>query len=298
MRYCFTFSIAFALAIVVLIPGLLAADDSGISLEVSGVVGLRPVESQSCVTVWVPIPDGMAMSSFQWYNNDAGTVYPQIALKSGTPNSPVSLDDSRVIAENVQGTSSGWSQLDLDQPVACLSEGLYLLFRFPEGNEYLTDGSGGGAALGYCIDGSGCPGWISADGQDWVAFSGDFGFAVKPQFVPASDAGLTMKAINGGFEKEARVPKKTMLLLPAPNPFNPRTSLKFDLAQSGRVEITIYNVRGELVKRLVDDEYNTGTHESIWEGCDDGGRRVSSGVYFAQMRTKQVVMSQRLVLVQ
>jgi len=118
----------------------------------------------------VPIPEGKALSGFLWYNNDGNAVFPEILLESGTPNTPVTLTNAQLMAENVQGVSQGWSEMWLDEPVACLSEGLYLLFRFPTGSEYTADGAGGGAALGYQVGGGRYPGWISADGQDWVAF--------------------------------------------------------------------------------------------------------------------------------
>jgi len=72
---------------------------------VSGVVGLRPVSAQSCVAVWVPIPEDQALSGFTWFNNDGNTVYPEILMESGTSNSPVVLDEARIVAEDFQGVS-------------------------------------------------------------------------------------------------------------------------------------------------------------------------------------------------
>jgi len=225
-------------------------------------------------------------------------VFPEILLESGTPDKPVSLADAQMIAENVHGVSSGWSDFQLAEPVACLSEGLYLLFRFPEASEYTADGAGGGAALGYRIDGEGYPGWISADGQEWVAFKGDLGFALQPRFVSEDDASVVMKGARREPQDQIVAAKETMLFQATPNPFNPSTKLKFNLAQSGRVELAIYSIRGELVNTLVSEVFNAGPHEVLWTGRDDSGRGVASGVYFARMRADQFVMTQRLVLVQ
>jgi hypothetical protein len=179
-----------------------------------------------------------------------------------------------------------------------MSEGLYLLIRFPEGSEYSQDGAGGGAALGYRTDGDGLPGWISADGEEWIPFKGDFGFAVQPQFVPASEATVVMQGAHRNPEEQIPVVTQTILFHPAPNPFNPSTKLRFNLAQGCKVELTVYNLRGQVVKRLVDDYLATGPHEAVWLGRDQNGRSVASGVYFARMKAGPVVMTQRLTLVQ
>jgi len=183
-------------------------------------------------------------------------------------------------------------------PAACLSEGVYILFRFPEGSEYTSDGVGGGSAMGYRTDGQGYPGWISADGQEWVEIKGDFGFALEPQFIPASDATVIMKSLNRDSKEDVSSVKKTMLFGATPNPFNPSTKLRFDLAQSERVEISIFNLRGELVNRIVNQVFDSGSHEVVWEGRDDSGRNVSSGVYIARMSAGKIIMTQRMVLVQ
>lgn len=293
-------SIAFVVGCLMISPGFSLADggSDGMPPGVSGVVGLRPVSAKSCVAVWVSIPEDLALSGFTWFNNDGNTVYPEILMESGTSISPVVLDDARVVAEDFQGASFGWSEVELEEPTACRSEGLYILFRFPEGSEYLSDGAGGGTAMGYRTDGQGCPGWISSDGQEWVEIKGDFGFALQPQFISAADAAVVMKSLQRDPKDEVSSVKKTMLFGATPNPFNPTTKLRFDIAESGRVELSVYSLRGELVKRLVDEVFNSGSHEVVWDGRDGFGRNVSSGVYFARMRAGKVVMTQRMVLVQ
>jgi hypothetical protein len=68
-----------------------------------------------------------------------------------------------------------------------------------------------------------------------------------------------------------------------PNPFNPETTVDFTLASSERVRIAIYDVQGALVRRLVDETMPTGSHQARWNGVDDRGRSVASGVYFVRM---------------
>ncbi|HPR17940.1 MAG TPA: FlgD immunoglobulin-like domain containing protein, partial [Candidatus Cloacimonadota bacterium] len=68
-----------------------------------------------------------------------------------------------------------------------------------------------------------------------------------------------------------------------PNPFNPETTLKFSLANAAKVEFCIYNIKGQLVSRLLNDKLSAGVHSIIWNGRDAGGKAVSSGIYFARM---------------
>ncbi len=67
-----------------------------------------------------------------------------------------------------------------------------------------------------------------------------------------------------------------------PNPFNPRTTLSFDLAQTGRVELGVYDLQGRRVRVLVSEMLPAGRHEVMWDGLDNRGRALSSGLYFAR----------------
>jgi hypothetical protein len=68
-----------------------------------------------------------------------------------------------------------------------------------------------------------------------------------------------------------------------PNPFNPQTTVDFTLAASERVRIAIYDVRGSLVKELVNQTLPAGEHHATWNGIDDRGRPSASGIYFVRM---------------
>lgn len=71
----------------------------------------------------------------------------------------------------------------------------------------------------------------------------------------------------------------------APNPFNPQTSIKYTVADPGRVSIRIYNVSGSLVRTLVDKHHPAGQFLVRWDGRDDQGNRLASGVYFYKLET-------------
>jgi hypothetical protein len=76
---------------------------------------------------------------------------------------------------------------------------------------------------------------------------------------------------------------RATLLGAAPNPFNPRTEVRFALAAPGRARLDILDVRGRLVARLLDGHLPAGEHRTAWNGVDRAGRRVASGVYQARL---------------
>jgi len=82
-----------------------------------------------------------------------------------------------------------------------------------------------------------------------------------------------------------------------PNPFNPQTSIRYDLPSSARVRLTIVDVAGRRVRTLVDEQQAAGSREAIWTGRDDMGNAVSSGVYFYVLDAGHQRLTRKLVLV-
>jgi serine protease AprX len=74
----------------------------------------------------------------------------------------------------------------------------------------------------------------------------------------------------------------TPALTGQPNPFNPRTALRFVLAAPGRARLMVYGLDGRRLRTLVDGELPAGPHEALWDGCDDAGRPLASGTYLAR----------------
>lgn len=82
-----------------------------------------------------------------------------------------------------------------------------------------------------------------------------------------------------------------------PNPFNPSTTISFSLPENGPANLTIYNLRGQIVKELCREEYlQKGDHSFVWNGRDQNGGTVSSGVYFARLRTRTESLCLKLLL--
>jgi 1,4-alpha-glucan branching enzyme len=81
-----------------------------------------------------------------------------------------------------------------------------------------------------------------------------------------------------------------------PNPFNPVTTIRFSLAESGQASLRIYDVSGRLVRSLVDDTVDGGMHEVLWDGTNNRGDRTASGVYFYRLLTDRFTKTRRMVL--
>jgi len=95
---------------------------------------------------------------------------------------------------------------------------------------------------------------------------------------------------------EITVPIVTALLTNFPNPFNPSTTIAFSLSNVGNVEINVYNVRGQRVRSLLNEQRETGHHKVIWDGTDNNGRIVGSGIYFYRMSAGEYQSVRRMVL--
>ena len=81
-----------------------------------------------------------------------------------------------------------------------------------------------------------------------------------------------------------------------PNPFNPTTTISYDLANDGNVAIDIYNIKGQKVKTLVNDRQNAGAHTVVWNGHDDNGKHVGSGIYFFNMKAGKYTSTRKMIL--
>lgn len=65
-----------------------------------------------------------------------------------------------------------------------------------------------------------------------------------------------------------------------PNPFNPQTTISFELSEKGFTKLEIYNIKGQKVKDLVQGNLNAGKHDFVWDGKNNSNNKVASGVYF------------------
>ena len=84
-----------------------------------------------------------------------------------------------------------------------------------------------------------------------------------------------------------------------PNPFNPSTTIRFTVPEGAGntpVSLVVYDLRGQIVRTLVEGVRNPGEHVVYWEGEDDSGRSVSSGIYFYRLRADGQALTRKMVL--
>ncbi|MCP4567856.1 MAG: T9SS type A sorting domain-containing protein [FCB group bacterium] len=82
-----------------------------------------------------------------------------------------------------------------------------------------------------------------------------------------------------------------------PNPFNPTTDISFALPRKSRVRLEIYNLLGQQVRSLLDDELMSGQHTITFDGRDNEGRAIASGVYFYRIKTAEDVQTRKMVMI-
>lgn len=105
------------------------------------------------------------------------------------------------------------------------------------------------------------------------------------------DYALSAEEIENIYDKSTHADLETGDLLPSvhwlhqnyPNPFNSRTTIRYQLKQAGHVSIRIYNALGHQVRTLVSRQTAAGVHQVLWDGRDDSGAQVASGLYFYEM---------------
>nr|MBC8414803.1 T9SS type A sorting domain-containing protein [Candidatus Cloacimonadota bacterium] len=131
--------------------------------------------------------------------------------------------------------------------------------------------------------------------------SGDYGYYVTAEYSQENESDPTDTVIIPYVQVDTGnelIPVRTELAGNYPNPFNPITTISFSLTaeDAENAEIIIYNIKGQKVKQIVSGRLSAGRHSVIWNGKDDNGKAVSSGIYFYRMRTDSYDKTKRMVL--
>jgi hypothetical protein len=106
----------------------------------------------------------------------------------------------------------------------------------------------------------------------------------------------TVEDIDVVIEEPKPTIAKNSLLPNYPNPFNPSTTISFDNVVEGNVRIDIFNVKGQRITTLTNQHYGIGLHKLVWEGRDDFGTQVGSGVYLYRMTSENHSETRRMIL--
>ncbi len=81
-----------------------------------------------------------------------------------------------------------------------------------------------------------------------------------------------------------------------PNPFNPETTIRFNMSKAGKANVSVYNLKGQLVKTILNGDVPAGNKEIVWNGTDTQNNSVASGVYFFRVKTEKQTINRKMVL--
>ena len=121
------------------------------------------------------------------------------------------------------------------------------------------------------------------------------GHPTYPRQVVLHDGAIIVYDPNAGCEQGIEE-QRFRLTGVRPNPANPRTKIMFELPEPARVHLVLYDPMGRAVRTLITDFRTAGVHSAAWDGTDDAGRPVGSGIYFCRMTTRDFESWDRIVL--
>ena len=125
-------------------------------------------------------------------------------------------------------------------------------------------------------------------GSEWDAQI-DIGYATST-LIPSDVSGRSLADKN-------KLPQVYTLSENYPNPFNPTTTIRYDMPEAAHIRLTIYDQLGRHVRILVDAQQAAGHFQTTWNGLDEGGAPAAAGMYFCQMKTINFTKAIKLALV-
>ena len=184
----------------------------------------------------------------------------------------------------------GYHYVQLDDPLA-LSAGQTVHIAVKFGNQSYT------YPLACDADGPVDSGksYVSTNGTSWTSLAG---YNVDTTIRARVSTDTTLSVEDPGHNPPPADPLPLDLRLEAayPNPFNPSTTIEYSLHQPGQVDLRVYDLKGSVVRTLVSEHRDAGEYTVTWDGRNDQGSLVSSGVYFCRADSGQRAGSLKLVL--
>ena len=123
---------------------------------------------------------------------------------------------------------------------------------------------------------------------------------------PSTGGDLRYAAINLEFREEwidpvsvnpEIVPISNIQLSNYPNPFNPTTTISFSIPTESKVDLSIYNIKGQKIKTLLSEQFSAGQHSVMWDGKDSNDKQVSSGIFLYKLKTGDFQQTKKMMLI-
>ncbi len=125
---------------------------------------------------------------------------------------------------------------------------------------------------------------------------GNYTYFVKAEYGPYLSGASNEVVVELTDAVNLIIPENTELLGNHPNPFNPETYISFALKDDGFVTLEIFNIKGQKIRTLLNENMSAGIHSLIWQGKDDTGKQAASGVYFYKMKAGNMVQTKKMIL--
>jgi hypothetical protein len=268
--------------------------------EYDGFLAVADPGEASYLAVRVELGANEGIAALRWINNDE-VAQPEVYVVAEGPDGLPSLPESTQEIADVSWASLDWVAGSLSQTVGTSSGAAYVVFRYPPFSSLNAEGYAGGCGVGYQLrDRQECA-LISQDGLAWVEIHPTIDPLLEVTTIegPETTLVVTGKHSSAPDAEESRHQPTSQVSLHgiAPNPFNPSTTISFDLSNEMTIELSVFNVRGERVRQLRSGFYPAGTYRVMWTGTNDAGQRLANGVYFVRFETGGYVNVSRVALV-
>jgi hypothetical protein len=260
--------------------------------QADGLIQFDPPQSVSCIAVRIAVPEDKMVTGIRWYNGAGSTSFPQVLVASGTGFAPPPFAEAVVIAQNVQGNESSWSELEFSEPVASQSGTLFILMQYPQ--NYSPPETGTALGVGYATAESKEHFFVTGDGESWIKVSMACQVLLEP---------VLAERLPGVLEKSKKedatedLPPHKIGLFAGPNPFNPAATIRLYLPESTSGTVKVFDIRGRLVVELHNGVLVKGENSFIWTGRDGKGRGQASGAYYVKAEAGDQTWTHKLMLI-
>jgi len=241
-------------------------------------------------------PEGAAMTAL-WQNGMLTRGGIEFSLEQG-PNLSPGLQGTIIVNMENAVPVKGFQFNLIDNPDRFTVVGVNALGRASEFNMVGNEVEGQSMVLGIHFDGDQIPAGggpilevvvdVSADGaideEVPVAISQLIVAAEGGLPLPSNGIGATMTLVVG-VEDQAAIPTEFELAQNYPNPFNPSTTIGFGIPEASDVQLAIYNLLGQEIRSLANNNFQPGSYSVVWDGNDNAGNQVVSGIYLYRLTT-------------
>lgn len=194
-------------------------------------------------------------------------------------------------------------------PVPAVPSGLQAAHQTnPLGNQLGWDPNSEPDVTSYAVYRGAAPGFVPSASNyvgsaatssflDPVGLTGDY-YRIAALRANGASSGWS-PAVQAGASTDVQIPRSRRFALHqnAPNPFNPSTLLRFEIPAADRVRLVVHDASGRVVRRLLNSDLPQGTHEVLWDGRDDRGNPVGSGVYVYRVETRGAASARKMILI-